>query len=78
MRQVQTHAELTEIIREGYGFILNDRTDRKMLHRANCEALEVMSTRKYEKLFFADLEEATIFLNRRYGSNGWEVCGRCR
>jgi hypothetical protein len=78
MRKVLSHAELTEIIREGNGFIFNDRTDRKMLHQANCESLEVMSTRAYDKLFFEELGEARAWLDREYGSDGWEVCGRCR
>ena len=78
MRKVQSHAELTEIIRQGDGFILNDRIDRKMLHQVNCESLEVMSTRAYEKVFFEDLSEAKDWLDKQYGANGWEVCGRCR
>lgn len=34
MRKIQSHAELTEIIRVGEGFVFNDRTDRRMLHAA--------------------------------------------
>ena len=77
MRKVKSHAELTEIIRQGEGFIFNDRSDRKMLHRVNCESLEVMSTRAYSKVFFEDLDEARSSLDRQYGADGWEVCGRC-
>jgi len=78
MRRVQSHGELTELIREGDGYIFNDRADRKMLHQVNCESLEVMSTRAYDKFFFADLNEATRWADNKYGRNGWEVCGRCR
>ena len=78
MEKIQSHAELAEIIRIGEGFILNDRGDRRMLHNAKCEALQVMSTTAYDKLFFEDLGEATKWCNGRFGSNGWEVCGRCR
>lgn len=78
MRKIDTHAELTEIIRNGDGYLFNDRPDRPMLHQARCEALEVMSTRKYDKLFFEKLDEALKWANRRYGPNGWEACGRCR
>jgi len=58
MLKIQSHAELTELIRLGDGFIFNDRTDRKMLHQVNCESLEVMSTRAYDKVFFRELVEA--------------------
>jgi hypothetical protein len=78
VRKIETHAELTEVIREGDGYIVNDRSDRPMLHQARCESLEVMSTRKYNKLFFDELDEAMKWANRRYGANGWETCGRCR
>ena len=54
MRKVEGHAELAELIRQGHGFIFNNRIDRRMLHQVNCESLEVMSTRAYEKLFFED------------------------
>lgn len=77
MRTVTNHADLSGILEQGDGYVFNDRNDRKMLHRANCEALEAM-TRKYKKLFFEDLAEATRWLDQQYGSNGWEVCGRCR
>ena len=77
MRKIQSHAELTEIIRLGEGFVFNDRTDRRMLHAANCESLEVMSTRAYDKWFFDDFQEAKKWLSAKYGNN-WEGCGRCR
>ena len=77
-QKIKSHAELTEFIGEGQGFVFNNRADRKMLHRVNCESLEVMSTSKYEKLFFEDLDEATDWLDRNYGADGWIVCGRCR
>jgi hypothetical protein len=77
MRKIASHAELTEIIRLGDGYVFNDRNDRKMLHRANCEALEVMSTRMYDKLFFGDFREAKSWLDARYGAKGWEGCGKC-
>jgi hypothetical protein len=78
MRRVTDHAELAEIIRERQGYVFNNRTDRRMLHAAGCEALEVMSTRAYEKVFFEGLDEARRWLDNQYGPNGWEVCGRCR
>ena len=78
MLKIQSHAELTELIRIGHGFIFNNRMDRKMLHQANCESLEVMSTRAYDKLFFEELIEAINWLDKKYGRNGWEACGRCR
>jgi hypothetical protein len=77
-RKIRSHAELTELIRDGQGFVFNNRADRKMLHQVNCESLEVMSTKAYEKLFFEDLNTAKDWLDRNYGSNGWEACGRCR
>jgi len=77
-RKIQNHTELTELIREGQGFVFNNRADRKMLHQVNCESLEVMSTRAYEKFFFEDLDTATGWLDRNYGADGWVVCGRCR
>ncbi len=49
MRKIQSHEELTEIIRQGD----NARSDRKMLHQVNCESLEVTSTRAYDKLLKA-------------------------
>jgi hypothetical protein len=74
-RKIESHADLTELIRQRQGFVFNNRADRKMLHRVNCESLEVMSTKAYEKLFFEDLNEAKDWLNRNY--RGWVVCGRC-
>jgi hypothetical protein len=78
MEKVGSHAELTEIIGIGRGYIFNDRPDRKMLHHAKCESLEVMSTRQHDKLFFEHFKEAKKWLDRKYGSRGWEGCGRCR
>ena len=78
MEKVQSHAELAEIIRRGEGYILNDRGERRMLHNAKCEALQVMSTSAYDKLLFEDLDEATEWCNKKFGVNGWVVCGRCR
>jgi hypothetical protein len=78
MQKIGNHAELSEIIRVGQGFIFNDRNDRKMLHHVNCESLEVMSTRAYDKLFFENLAEAKSWLDAKYGTRRWEVCGRCR
>jgi hypothetical protein len=62
-------------MRRGEGFVFNNRADRKLLHRANCESLEVMSTKAYQKLFFDDLDKAWDWLDRNH--EGWEVCGRC-
>jgi hypothetical protein len=78
MRNIGSHAELSEIIRDGRGFVLNNRLDRRMLHAAKCESLEVMSTRAYEKVFFEDLDEARSWLDGQYGTSQWEACGRCR
>jgi hypothetical protein len=78
MKKIANHAELTEVIRVGRGFVFNIRFDRKMLHRVNCEALEVMSTRAYDKIFFESLGEAKTWIDKEYGHDGWEVCGRCR
>lgn len=75
---VGSHAELTELIEQGQGFVFNNRADRKMLHQVTCESLEVMSTRAYKKFFFKDLDEAKNWLDKKYGVNGWVVCGRCR
>jgi hypothetical protein len=72
---IKDHAELEEIRRRGRGFVFNNRTDRKMLHRANCEALEVMSPRRHQKVFFDDLDKATDWLDQNHA--GWELCGRC-
>jgi hypothetical protein len=77
-QKIEGHAELAELIRQGQGFVFNNRDDRKMLHRVTCESLEVMSTSMYEKLFFEDVDQATDWLDRNYGANGWDVCGRCR
>ena len=78
MRKIASHAELAEIIRVGEGCVVNIRNDRRMLHAASCEALEVMSTKAYDKWFFDDWREAKRWLDQNYGANGWEVCGRCR
>ena len=78
MRKIESHAELTQLIQLGDGFIFNNRNDRKMLHQVNCESLEVMSTRAYDKLFFEELITARNWLDKKYGKNGWEACGRCR
>lgn len=77
-REIQSHAELTELMRERHGFVFNNRDDRKMLHHVTCESLEVMSTKRYQKLFFEDLSKATSWLDTNYGPDGWVVCGRCR
>lgn len=77
-QKIESHAELTELIRQGQGFVFNNRDDCKKLHRVTCESLEVMSTSKYEKLFFEDVDQATDWLDRNYGVHGWVDCGRCR
>ena len=64
--KIESHAELTELIRQAQGFVFNNRDDHKMLHKANCESLEVMSTSRYEKLFFEDVDQATDWLDRNY------------
>ena len=76
-RKIESHAELAELIRQGQGFVFNNRDDGKKLHKVNCECLEVMSTRRYEKLFFEELDEAVDWLDRNYGPHGWVACGRC-
>jgi hypothetical protein len=68
-RKIESHAELTELIRQGQGFVLNNRDDQKKLHKANCESLEVMSTSRYEKLFFEDVDQATDWLHRNSRRN---------
>jgi hypothetical protein len=78
MKKVESHAKLTALMRQGHGFVFNNRPDRRMLHQVKCESLEVMSTKAYEKLFFEDLDEAKKWLDKTYGTRGWEVCGRCR
>jgi hypothetical protein len=75
---IGSHAELTELMQEGRGFVFNNRADRKMLHRVTCESLEAMVTSAYEKFFFEDLDEGKNWLDKKYGVNGWVVCGRCR
>jgi len=77
-QKIASHAELTERIRRGQGFVFNNRAGRKMLHHVKCESLEVISTKAYEKVFFEDLDEATDWLDRNYGAKGWVICGRCR
>jgi hypothetical protein len=66
-----------EVLEQGQGFLFNNRDDRKMLHRANCESLQAMVPSAYEKLFFDDLETAKDWLDRNYGRGGWDICGRC-
>lgn len=77
-REIRSHSELNELMEQGEGFVVNIRDDRKMLHRVTCEALEVSSTRKYQKLFFEDFEKVKDWLDQNYGQDGWEACGRCR
>ncbi len=74
-RKIESHAELAELIRQGQGFVFNNRDDGKKLHKVNCKWLEVMSTRRYEKLFFEELDEAVDWLDRNYGPHGWVACG---
>jgi hypothetical protein len=77
MRKITSHRELAELMDDKKGYLVNERGDRKMLHRISCEAVEVMSHRAYDKYFFTDFQEARDWLDQRYGRNGWEVCGRC-
>ncbi len=77
MRDVRDHSDLAQLQAAGAGFILNIREDRKMLHQAGCEAIEVMSSTAYDKVFFETSDEATQWLNTNLGDQGWTNCGLC-
>ena len=77
MHTVVDRVDLAMLQKAGKGFIFNARDDRKMLHAAWCEALEVMGTSKYQKVFFATYPEAKKWANKKFGEDGWEHCGRC-
>jgi hypothetical protein len=68
--------DLVDLQDAGKGFILNLREDRKLLHRAGCEAVGVMSSTAHPKVFFAS-EESLQWLTVNLGQRGWENCGKC-
>jgi hypothetical protein len=77
MRDVKDHLDLAQLQAARRGFILNARSDRKMLHCAGCEAIGAMVTTAYPKVFFEESGEARQWLNATFGSRGWENCGLC-
>jgi hypothetical protein len=76
MRDVRDNTDLEQLRVDGKGFILNLREDRKMLHRARCEAIQAMVSPAYPKVFFAS-EESLRWLDATLGKHGWIDCGKC-
>jgi hypothetical protein len=76
MRTIIGKSDLEAIRTAGVGFVLNIRPEQSMVHRANCEAVGVMSV-EHPKFFSETAYEAAAWLmNDRDGA--WEYCGRCR
>jgi len=78
MRDVGDNLDLAQIQAARRGFILNARSDRKMLHRSWCEAVGAMVSVAYPKVFFEELGEACEWLDAQYGRSSWFPCGVCR
>jgi len=77
MRQITTSDEMLLIQLDKKGFILNERSDVKKVHHVSCEAVQAMVIREYPKYFSADRAASKDWLDRRFGSDGWENCGVC-
>jgi len=77
MHKIATRVDLALLQAAADGVIFNDRDDRKMLHTAGCEAVEVMGTSKYRKMFFDTHAEAQKWADKQYGKSGWVHCGLC-
>jgi hypothetical protein len=75
-KTIKSHIELAEIKEMGKGYVLNIRPDGRKLHAANCNYLDTMYTKEYEKVFFDDLEEARKWCREKFG-NRWKHCGFC-
>ena len=79
MREVKDNLDLAVLQKDGRGYILNDRWDRRMIHKAGCEAVVAMVTSAYKKIFFEDGEEAVTWLQAEKENIGrdWASCGMC-
>jgi hypothetical protein len=79
MRRIADHAELEQLRAAGVGFIVNVRDDTAKVHRVHCEAVEVMSTSKYAKIFSPAAEDVVQWLNSHPEgtSDNCGLCGGC-
>ncbi len=77
MRDIRDNVDLAQLQQAAQGFILNARDDGPKLHEARCEAVGAMYPGKYPKIFFEKYGEAAMFLDQKYGSLGWDKCGKC-
>jgi hypothetical protein len=75
MRKI-TESDLEAVRNTGVGFVLNVRPERSVVHRANCEAVGVMSV-EHPKFLSETAHEAGAWLMKDQGG-AWEYCGRCR
>lgn len=79
-RKVKDKYDLANIHAYETGFILNDRTEGRKLHKAKCSCVdEGMVTSEYDKWFYEteDLEGLEKMLDAEYSKDGWQPCGYC-
>lgn len=77
MRQIQTNREMNLIKLEGKGFVFNERPEVRRVHHVTCEAVTHMGT-KHPKYYSEDRARSRVWLDRRFGADGWINCGICR
>jgi hypothetical protein len=76
MRKVRNHSDLEDLRKVGIGFVINVHPEDAKIHRVNCEATEVMSTREHPKIF-GEIANDVVEWVTTDRSGAWENCGLC-
>ncbi len=75
MKQIENDIQLQEIHKNGQGFVFNDFSGKRVLHKASCGWVIRCNT-KVPKIFFEDKNEAIKWLQANRGMN-WKSCDTC-
>jgi len=75
VKQIENDNQLQEIHKNGQGFVFNDFSGKRVLHKASCGWVIRCNT-KIPKMFFKDKNEAFEWLQTNRGMN-WKSCCTC-
>lgn len=76
MDRIATNQELNLIKVEQRGFVLNERPESRKVHHASCESVSATTT-QHPKYYSQDRNAAKEWLDRTFGTDGWQNCGYC-
>jgi hypothetical protein len=77
MRAIRDHADLENLRAQGVGFIINIRDNESKIHRVNCDAVQVMHTATYPKVFGETAAEVIDWVKTDVDKVAWANCGVC-